>query len=486
MVVRTLAANRTQMTPENSSWREFLAGDNRLKVLVFASGVALTAIEVYIGSTLMPSVVAEIGGLDLFAWVTTIFIVASIAASMFAAVRPFGLGPRQNYLIAAAAFGLGSLLCGLAPNMPVLLVGRAVQGFGGGLLGALTYMMVRLVFPERLWALAIALTSSMWAISTLVGPAIGGIFAQYDAWRWAFFVLVPASALLGLGALRVVPARSCEAGMTAVPVAQIGLMIVAVLTLSLASALVANGVLAASLLVVSLLAVVAVGAIERHARQKLLPTGTFVFGTPLAALFALMVLMQMAIISDTFVPLFLQRLHGMGPLVAGYMVALLAIGWSASSMVTASWSGQRARLLIAVGPILLLLGAIGLALGVGRDNPGSELSVLIVIGVSLLTMGVGIGGAWTHLTPRTLQAAPDGEHDVTSAALSMVQLFATGVGAALAGLVVNLAGLSDTVLPVAPANWLYGLWIILPLLAAPIALAIARREARQAAPQPAE
>src|SRR5688572_21021488 len=228
------------MATETTSWRDFLAGDNKLKVIVFAGGVALTAIEVYIGSTLMPSVVGEIGGLDLFAWVTTVFIVASIAASMFAAVRPFGLGPRQNYLIAAACFGLGSLICGLAPSMPVLLLGRAVQGFGGGLLGALTYMMVRLVFPERLWALAIALASSMWAVSTLLGPAIGGIFAEYDAWRWAFFVLVPISALLGLGAMWVVPHRSGEAGMTTVPATQIGLMIAAVLALSVASASVAS------------------------------------------------------------------------------------------------------------------------------------------------------------------------------------------------------------------------------------------------------
>ncbi len=472
--------------PTQTGWRDFLAGDNKLKVVVFAGGVALTAIEVYIGSTLMPSVVAEIGGLDLFAWVTTVFIVASIAASMFAAVRPFGLGPRQNYLIAAAAFGLGSLICGLAPSMPVLLLGRAVQGFGGGLLGALSYMMIRLVFPERLWALAIALASSMWAISTLVGPSIGGIFAEYDAWRWAFFVLVPISALLGLGAMWVVPRRSGEAGMTRVPAAQIGLMIAAVLALSVASASVANPALSGALTLFAILCVLALALIERGARQRLLPTGTFVFGTTLAALFGLMVLMQMAIISDVFIPLFLQRLHGIGPLIAGYMVALLAVGWSGSSMIVASWTGRRARLLIASGPILLLAGAVGLAFNVGRVNVGSDLTILVPIGLSLLLMGAGIGSAWTHLTPRTLQAAPDGEHDVTSAALSTIQLFATGMGAALAGLVVNLAGLADGTAAVAPANWLYGLWAILPALAVPIAFAVVRREARHAVLQPAE
>lgn len=474
------------MPSGNNSWRELVADGNGVKVAVFAGGVALTAIEVYIGSTLMPSVVAEIGGIDLFAWVTTVFIVASIVAAMFAAVRPFGLGPRQNYLIAAAAFGLGSLICGLAPSMPVLLIGRAVQGFGGGLLGALTYMMVRLVFPEKLWPLAFALASSMWAISTLVGPAIGGVFAEFDAWRWAFFILVPASALLGIGAILVVPARSSEVGMTHVPALQIGLIIVAVLALSVASASVANVALAAGLIALAILAVGALGFVERRAVQKLLPTGTFVFGSTLAALFSVMVLMQMAIISDAFIPLFLQRLHGVGPLVAGYMVALLAVGWSGSSMLVAGWTGARARALIALGPVLLVAGAVGLALHTGRENPGADLAVIVPIGLSLLVMGIGIGGAWTHLSPRVMQAAPAGEYDVTSAALSTIQLFATGMGAALAGLVVNLAGLSETGSPVAAANWLYGLWIIVPALALPIGFAIARGEARRELAQPAE
>jgi MFS family permease len=475
------------MESETTSWRDFLAGDNRLKVVVFAGGVALTAIEVYIGSTLMPSVVDDIGGLDLFAWVTTVFIVASIAASMFAAVRPFGLGPRQNYLIAAAAFALGSLVCGLAPSMPVLLVGRALQGFGGGLLGALTYMMVRLVFPERLWAQAIALISGMWAVATLVGPAIGGVFAEFDAWRWAFYLIVPAAALLAVGALRVVPERSSEAGMSTVPALQIGLMIAAVLALSVASAVAeADATLAMVLTAIGLLAIVALGVVERRAPQKLLPTGTFAFGSALAAMFGLMVLLQISIISDIFVPLFVQRLHGVGPLVSGYIVALLAVGWSGSSMLTSTWNERRSRLLIAIGPLLLIAGAIGLALCVGRDNPRADLALLIPIGVSLVLMGIGIGVAWTHLTPRVMQAAPPGEHDVTSAALNTLSLFATGMGAAIAGLVVNLGGLNGST-PVAAANWLYGLWVLVPVLAAPIAWRIVRREARtHAVPQPAE
>ncbi|WP_423067142.1 MFS transporter [Devosia sp. CN2-171] len=476
------------MAETKNGWAEMLSGGNALPVLVFAGGVGMNAIEVYIGSTLMPSVVAEIGGLDLFAWVTTVFVVASIIASIFAAVRPFGLGPRQNYLIAAAMFGIGSLICGLAPSMPILLAGRALQGFGGGLLAALTFMMVRLVFPEHLWSRAFALASGIWGVSTLVGPSIGGVFAELGIWRWAFFILVPCAALLGLLAVRVVPAKSSEAGMSSLPIRQIGLMIVAVLALSSAGAVSGNVMLAGGLTAVAVLALFALGTIERNAGQKLFPTGTFRFGTLLASLFGIMVLLQMAITSDIFIPLFMQTLHGLGPLTSGYMVALVAVGWSTSSMITAGWTEGRARLLISGGPLLVLVAAVGLALFVGHDNQGSSLLFIVPIGLSLVIMGVGIGTAWTQLTPRVMQAAPDGEHDVTSAALSTIQLFASGLGAALGGLIVNLAGLAAaTPTPIAAANWLYGLFIIVAILAVPIGFSIARTEARfTAAAQPAE
>jgi hypothetical protein len=85
-----------------------------------------------------------------------------------------------------------------------------------------------------------------------------------------------------------------------------------------------------------------------------------------------------------------------------------------------------------------------------------------------------------------MQSAPAGEHDVTSAALSTLQLFATGAGAALAGLMVNLGGLGAAGPPVDAANWLYGLWVIAPALAIPLAWRLVRREMHTPVPQPAE
>ena len=466
------------MSNDKASWGDFLR-DGGLTLWVLTGGVALQAIEAFIGSTLLPSAVAEIGGIELFAWNTTLFIVASIIAAIFAAVRPFGLTLRGNYLLAASTFAAGSLICGLAPNMPVMLVGRAVQGFGGGLLTAMSYAMISVGFAERHWGRAFAMISSVWGVATLVGPAIGGVFASVDAWRWAFFILVPIAAGLGILSLRVVPNRSDDTAKTGFPIIQILLMVGAVLCVSVASILTDATVLSAVLVGLALLAVIALGVLDNRSGTRLFPRGTFSLGSALPALFAGMLLLNVAIISDIFIPLFMQGLHGQTPLIAGYMVALVAVGWSSGSMIVSSWTGARARFVLGLGPVLQLLGAIGLALFVGRDNTAGELMPLLPVGISLVLLGTGIGISWPHVSTRLLQAAPDGERDLTSVSISMVQLFASGLGAAIAGVIVNASGLAasqSTATTINAANWLYGLFVIVPLLAIPIVWSIVRGE----------
>ena len=452
---------------ETASGGALFNAQNLPRIVVLAGGTGLHAVNVFIGGTLMPSVVADIGGLDLFAWTTTLFIVASIIASSFAAVRPFGIGPRGNYLFAAGMFGLGSLLCGLAPSIVVLLIGRTVQGFGAGLLVAMTYAMIRLVFPQPLWTRALGLNSVIWGAATLVGPAIGGLFAEFDAWRWAFFSLVPFAALVGALASRIIPNRSDEKGLAHVPVTQIALIVVAMLAISLASAITDRTLPSAALVAVAAVAIAAVVLLERQSARRLLPTGTFRFGTTIATLFAIMVLMQFTITSDVFVPYFLQALHGQSPLVAGYLVALMAVGWSTGSVSLSGWSGRRAQFLVRLGPVLVFVGAVGLAFFVGRLNLEGNVVIVLPIAVALVIMGLGMGVLWPHLTGRIFEAAPPGEKDVTTAAITMSQLFASGLGAALAGMIANAAGLARATEPahaLLPAWWLYGLFAFVPPL----------------------
>ncbi len=472
-------------TTTDTSWRAFIA-EGGVALPVFIGGVGLQAMEAFIGTAMLPTVVRDIGGLDLFAWTTTLFIVASILATIFAATRPAWIGPRAAYLIAAAGFALGSLICGLAPSMVVLLAGRFVQGLGAGLLVSTSLAMIRLVFSQPLWPRAMALNAMVWGVATLLGPAIGGIFAQYDMWRWAFLAIVPLAALLALGAWLILPAHEATQRRTSAPILQIGLIVVAILLVSIASLLTADPLLAGILLGCTALDIVLLGLVEARARAPLLPAGALSLSSPLGTLFAAILLFGISVTSDIFAPFFLQRLHGLEPLWAGYLTALVALGWTIAAVITSGIKGERIRLAIAAGPIVMLLATIGLAIFLA--SPTSGALTLIASGISLFALGCGIGIAFQHLSTGVLASGSAADNDKVSAALGMVQLFASGAGAAIGGVAVNAAGLPQAVDAAGfshAAQMLYWVFAVLTALAIPLALRAIRSTSRLA-PHPAE
>lgn len=121
-------------TPAPAGWSDLFSGRHGIYALALAGGVTLHAVNMYIATTVMPSVITDIGGLDFYAWATTLFVVASILGAALAAKLLNRAGPRGAYVIAAVLFGAGTLICSLAVNMPVMLVGRSIQGLGGGFL----------------------------------------------------------------------------------------------------------------------------------------------------------------------------------------------------------------------------------------------------------------------------------------------------------------------------------------------------------------
>ena len=106
---------------------------------------------------------------------------------------------------------MGSVVCAVAPTMEFLLVGRMVQGAAGGLLAGLGYAVINSALPQSLWTKASALVSAMWGVGTLVGPAAGGLFAQFGSWRWAFGVLAILTAAMAVLVPFALPARAADA-----------------------------------------------------------------------------------------------------------------------------------------------------------------------------------------------------------------------------------------------------------------------------------
>ncbi|WP_255468849.1 MFS transporter [Reyranella sp. CPCC 100927] len=475
------------MTRAEPNWGALLRGKNAIRSLALAGGVALHAINVYLATTILPSVVKDIGGLDYYAWNTTLFVVASILGSALSARLLQRTGPRRSYIIAALLFALGTLICAAAPTMPVMLVGRFVQGFGGGFLVALSYAMIRLLFDETLWPRAMALVSGMWGVATLVGPALGGVFAELDAWRAAFWSLIPVTVLFAILAGAMLPRRTVDgAARAALPWAQLILLTAAVLAVSAGSVMSGlawsiAGVIAAVVLTALLI------WIEAGARQRLLPQGAFRIAAPLGALYATMSLLAVTVTSsEIFVPLFLQVLHGLPPLVAGYLAALMAAGWTLGSITGSGARGGGVGRAIQAAPLLAFAGMVVLSILIPAGS-AADWARLGPICVGLVVVGFGVGMSWPHLLTRVLQVAPRDEQDLASASLTTVQLFATALGAALAGMVANLAGLTEPGGVTGTANaarWLFGVFAVTPALCILTARLCARLQPRPVAHQP--
>lgn len=454
---------------QSAGWGALLAGANGVRSVALAGGVALHAINVYIATTMLPSVVRDIGGLDLYAWSTTIFVVASILGSALSTRLLQRAGPRAAYVIASAVFIIGSIGCALAPSMPIMLVGRFIQGMGGGFLIALAYAMIRLVFDETLWPRAMALVSGMWGVATLVGPAIGGIFAQLGVWRAAFWTLVPIAILFSVLTFAVLPARQAGPPQSArLPVAQLALLTCIVLAISagsvspvllwnVAGIAVACGL--AALLVLT----------ERRARQKLLPTGAFRPGSTLAAIYLTMGLLAIVVTSgEVFAPLFLQILHLQSPLAAGYLTALMAAGWTTGSIISSGAAGRGIGRAIVAGPILQLSATAALFVLMPQVSGGGWFS-LVPICIALFVVGLGVGTAWPHLLTRVLKVAPADEQDLAGGSITTIQLLAVAIGAALAGMVANAGGLIDpggVSGTQQAARWLFGVFTLAALCCA--------------------
>jgi hypothetical protein len=179
---------------------------------------------------------------------------------------------------------------------------------------------------------------------------------------------------------------------------------------------------------------------ELGARGRLLPKGALDPRRPLAALYATIALLVTGMQTDIFVPYFLQVLHGQSPLIAGYLAALMAMGWTLGSVLSAGRSGEAGIRAIRTGPLFILSGLVVLLFLI--PVPGGGGWQLMPICAGLLLVGLGIGVAWPHLVTNVFKETPVSEQGLAAGSITTVQLYATAFSAAVAGMVANLGGLS--------------------------------------------
>ncbi|MFE5703980.1 MFS transporter [Rhodococcus koreensis] len=426
----------TTTAPSRAGWSELLGPRYRSTSAVLAGGVGLHAVNIFLTTSLLPTAIGELGRESLYAWSATVFMVASVISSMTVSRLLAHRGALGAYLFALAPFFAGTMICAIGPSMEVLLVGRAVQGIGGGLLAGLSYAVLREALPERLWARATALVSAMWGVGTLAGPAIGGLFAQLGHWRLAFVALAVVAAVIAVIAPRALPRTERVRGGEPVPATSLALLTLATIAISVAGIL-GNRTHMLILIAVGVVFVAAFLAWERRSPRRVLPKSTYSRASSLKWIYLTIAVLASGTVSEAFTPLFGQRLAGLAPFAAGFLGAMMSVGWSVTMIFSSDISRRRTKTVAMItGPLVLAAGLL-LTAALWRDDAG--LAVVILWAVTLAAAGAGIGLAFPHLMVAAMQSTDDAHEGAKAAAgLNTVELIAMAVGSAVAGVLVNL------------------------------------------------
>lgn len=191
-------------------WAEIFTPRYATVTLILCLGVALLAFNAFLASISLPTAVQELGGVALISWALTLFLVFAIVGGSGAALLKQRLGARTALLVSAGVFLLGTVIAATATSMPQVLVGRALQGLGEGVVSAICFALIPELFPSRLVPKVFGLQAMIWAIAAFGGPAAAGILTEMVSWRAAFLVNVPLVLLFASMVVIKVPAHSAE------------------------------------------------------------------------------------------------------------------------------------------------------------------------------------------------------------------------------------------------------------------------------------
>lgn len=394
--------------------------------------VTLIAFEAMAVAAALPTTARELHGVGAIGWAFTAFLVANVVGLVVSGQICDARGPRWATVGGLVAFATGLAVSGTATTMLQLVAGRAVQGFGGGLLVTAIYVVIGEAFPDSLRPRMFAAMSSAWVLPALLGPVVAGTLAQNFSWRWVFlgllpFVLIGAAMLVPV--LREAPARARAASRLANP----RRILRAVATAGGIAVLEEAGQHPSALtLGVGVLGVVALF----WGLAGLLPAGTWHVRSGVAAPVALRGLFAGAFFgTESLVPLTLMVQHGFGALAAGLPLVVTGLTWTFGSWWqgrTGITDGQRVRM-IRLGFVLLALGAIGVAIAAQPSVPGWLLYVV------WWPAGVGAGLTMSSVGVLLLQYTNDADRGADSASLQLADVVTSAITTGIGGVLVAAA-----------------------------------------------
>ncbi|ROQ37307.1 EmrB/QacA subfamily drug resistance transporter [Frondihabitans sp. PhB188] len=404
-----------------------------LIALMLSTG--LVAIDSTIVATAVPSIVHDIGGFSSFPWVFSIYLLAQAVSVPIYAKLSDMVGRKPLMLFGIGLFLVGSILCGFAWSMPALILFRVVQGLGAGAVQPMAITIAGDIYTVKERAKAQGYLASVWAIASVVGPTLGGVFSELGIWRGIFFVNVPLCLLAAWMILRAFHEKiertrhSVDYLGAALLTASLSLLILALLEGGQAwawnspqsiGAFAVGGILLAIFIVV-----------ERRAAEPVLPPWVFTRRLLLTTSLISFGVGAIVLGLTSYVPTYLEGSIHVSPILAGLALAALTLGWP----VSASQAGKvylrigfRGTVFIGIG--VALLGAGVLAATAHHPN-------LVVVAAACFVVGLGMGFVATPSLISAQSSVEWNERGVVTGTNLFARSIGSAIGVAIFGAVAN-------------------------------------------------
>jgi len=408
----------------------FAPGLRGLTVGLLAT-ITLAALESLAIGTVMPIVADELGDLPLYGWVFTAFFLGSLVGIVMTGGVLDRMPLHRPFAAGLLLFGLGLLLGGLAPSMPVLIAARFLQGLGAGSLTPTAYVAIGRCLPEHLQPRMFALLSTAWVVPGIIGPSIAALVGELADWRWVFLGLVPLLVLAGglaLNALRHVPEAMHPPAVTdparAADLRRLGTALVAAVGAGL---LVAG--LGATDPILFVAGSVAGAALLVPAFRRLTPPGTLLLARGVPAAVLLRGLMTFSFFSaDAYIPLLLQTWLGTPATLTGIVFTVTTIAWTAGTWFQARRIDRLGpHRFVAAGFALIVVGVF-LTMPAILGGAPPEITV-----VTWIIPGLGMGLMYSAVTLVVLRGVEGREQGSASSSLQLSDILGTALGAGVAG-----------------------------------------------------
>jgi EmrB/QacA subfamily drug resistance transporter len=410
----------------------------RAKIVVTIAlmlGMFLAALDATIVGTAMPSIVGKLGGITLYSWVFSIYLLTSTTTVPIYGKLADLYGRKPLFLFGSTLFLLGSIASGASQTMLQLILFRAVQGLGAGAVLPIVLTIIGDIFSLEERARVQGLFSGVWGLSSIIGPALGGIIVDHFSWRWVFFINVPfglvSAVLLALFLKEQVERTKHHLDYLGTLTLTGG--IVALLFAFLEGGTSWAWTSAPSIALFLAFAVLITVFLfqERRAAEPILPLSLFTNRIIVISSIGGVVLGIILFGITSYVPLFMQGVKGGTATDAGIILAPLLLAWP----ITASLSGKIVirygyRLTAIGGTLLAALGMVVVVL----LNAQTPLALIIF---SMLLIGAGLGFASSVYILSVQNAVPWNLRGVATASTQFFRTIGGTIGVAIMGSILN-------------------------------------------------